>query len=137
MTSTTTKPAAKQLEAETTVYLFDDWFDPIEASLRDRVRDFIETMIRTELDTALARPRYARRPVAGQVGDGIAGHRHGRRTRTLMRGRRKCRPRYFALGPCAQHGARPNPIDVPRCVVPCGTRDLAEASMQRQVAIAA
>jgi len=40
-------------------------------------------MIRTELDTALARPRYARRPVAGQVGDGIAGHRHGRRTRTL------------------------------------------------------
>jgi hypothetical protein len=27
MTSTTTKPAAIQPEAETAVYLFDDWFD--------------------------------------------------------------------------------------------------------------
>ena len=58
MMSTTTKPDAVQPEgAETAVYLFDDWFDPIEAGLRDRVRDFIETMIRTELDAALARPR--------------------------------------------------------------------------------
>ena len=56
MTSTTTKPDAVQPEAETAVYLFDDWFDPIEAGLRDRVRDFIETMIRTELDAALAPP---------------------------------------------------------------------------------
>jgi len=87
MTSTTTKPDAVQLEAETAVYLFDDWFDPIEAGLRDRVRDFIETMIRTELDAALARPRYARRPDASDGGDGatagVAGHRHGSRTRTL------------------------------------------------------
>ncbi len=60
MTSTTTKPDAVQPDAETAGYLFDDWFDPIEAGLRDRVRDFIETMIRTELDAALARPRYAR-----------------------------------------------------------------------------
>ena len=64
MTSTTTKPDAVQPEAETAVYLFDDWFDPIEAGLRHRVRDFIETMFRTELDAALARPRYARRPDA-------------------------------------------------------------------------
>jgi len=88
MTSTTTKPDAVQPEAETAVYLFDDWFDPIEAGLRDRVRDFIETMIRTELDAALARPRYARRPDASDGGDGVnagvAGHRHGSRTRTLM-----------------------------------------------------
>src|SRR5665213_2027755 len=88
MTSTTTKPDAVQPEAETAVYLFDDWFDPIEAGLRDRVRDFIETMIRTELDAALARPRYARRPNASDGGDGVnagvAGHRHGSRTRTLM-----------------------------------------------------
>jgi putative transposase len=84
MTSTTTKPDAVQPEAETAVYLFDDWFDPIEAGLRDRVRDFIETMIRTELDAALARPRYARQPAAGDRGDaGVAGHRHGSRTRTL------------------------------------------------------
>lgn len=88
MTSTTTKPDAVQAEAETAVYLFDDWFDPIEFGLRDRVRDFIETMIRTELDAALARPRYARRPDASGGGDGtdagVAGHRHGSRTRTLM-----------------------------------------------------
>lgn len=87
MTSTTTKPAAVQPEAETAVYLFDDWFDPIEAGLRERVREFIETMIRTELDTALARPRYGRRPEASGGGDGapagLAGHRHGSRTRTL------------------------------------------------------
>jgi hypothetical protein len=62
MTSTTTKPDAIQPDAETAAYLFDDWFDPIEAGLRDRVRDFIETMIRTEFDAALARPRYARQP---------------------------------------------------------------------------
>jgi transposase-like protein len=66
--------------------LFVDWFDPIEAALRDRVRAFIETMISSELDAALARPRYARRP-AGQGGEGVAaevvGHRHGCRTRTL------------------------------------------------------
>jgi putative transposase len=88
MTITTTKPDAIQPEAaETAVYLFDDWFDPIEAGLRDRVRDFIETMIRTELDAALARPRYARRPAASEGGDGadagVTGHRHGSRTRTL------------------------------------------------------
>ena len=84
MTSTTTKPAAVQPEAEAGVYLFDDWFDPIEAGLRDRVRDFIETMIRAELDAALARPRYGRRSEASEAGDaGVSGHRHGSRTRTL------------------------------------------------------
>ena len=70
MTSTITKPDAIQPEAETAVYLFDDWFDPIEAGLRDRVRGFIETMIRTELDAALARPRYARRAAASEGGNG-------------------------------------------------------------------
>jgi len=88
MMSTTTKSAADLPDAETAVYLFDDWFDPIEAGLRDRVRDFIETMIRTEFDAALGRPRYARQPDASEGGDGadrgVAGHRHGSRTRTLM-----------------------------------------------------
>src|SRR5512144_933510 len=84
MTSTTTKPDAVQPDAETAVYLFDDWFDPIEAGLRDRVRDFLETMFRSELDAALARPRYARQPTASDGGAvGLAGHRHGSRTRTL------------------------------------------------------
>jgi len=83
MTSTITKPAAKRQDDGTLVYLFDDWFDPIEAGLRDQVRNFIETMIRTELDDALARPRYARQPGAGTAYAGVAGHRHGGRVRTL------------------------------------------------------
>ena len=59
MTSPTTKPEAVQPEAAESVSLFADWFDPIEAALRDRVRAFIETLISSELDAALARPRYA------------------------------------------------------------------------------
>jgi hypothetical protein len=42
------KAEAVQPDAQTAVYLFDDWFDPIESGLRDRVRDFIETMFRTD-----------------------------------------------------------------------------------------
>jgi putative transposase len=86
MTSPTTKREAVQPEVEEAVSLFSDWFDPIEAALRDRVRDFIETMISSELDAALARPRYARRPAStgcDGVAAEVAGHRHGRRTRTL------------------------------------------------------
>src|SRR4051812_48004033 len=86
MTSPTTKRDALQPEAEEAGPLFADWFDPIETALRDRVREFIETMISSELDAALARPRYARGP-AGEGGGGVAaevvGPRHGRRTRTL------------------------------------------------------
>src|SRR5580704_1540198 len=44
--------------------LFDNWFDPIETELRTKVRGFIETMIEEELEVALARPRYGRRPAA-------------------------------------------------------------------------
>ncbi len=55
MTSNTTKPDAVQPEAA--ACLFEDWFDPIESGLRERVRGFIEEMIRSELDAALARPR--------------------------------------------------------------------------------
>lgn len=66
--------------------LFDNWFDPIETELRTKVRGFIEAMIEEELETALARPRYGRRsgqPVGDDVGAPIAGHRHGRRIRSL------------------------------------------------------
>ncbi|RWO85894.1 hypothetical protein [Mesorhizobium sp.] len=65
-------------------YLFDNWFDPIEAALRERVRGFIETMPESEFEAVL--------PVPGMAGDagvmsdgngGVAGHRHGSRTRTL------------------------------------------------------
>ena len=43
------------------VHLLDDWFDPIEAGLPDRVREFIQTMIKAELEAALSRPHYSGR----------------------------------------------------------------------------
>jgi len=60
MTNVTTKPDPSQSLTETAVHLFDNWFDPIEAGLRDRVREFIQAMIEGELDMALSRPHYAR-----------------------------------------------------------------------------
>jgi putative transposase len=66
------------------VDLFDTWFDPIETEVRARAREFIEGMICGELDTALARPRYSRSRMVGNEGRaGIAGYRHGSRTRSL------------------------------------------------------
>jgi len=70
------------------VYLFDDWFDPIEAAVRDRVRGFIQAVIEGELDGTLERPRYGRRPQSSSsASDGriaLIGHRHGHRSRSLM-----------------------------------------------------
>lgn len=84
MTRTTMNAEAVHPEDEATSYLFDNWFDPIEAGLRERVRGFIETMLETELDAVLARRRYGRQPAArSDETTGVAGHRHGRRTRTL------------------------------------------------------
>ncbi len=84
MTSITTKSDSAQPAAEMAVDLFDHWFDPIEAEVRSRARGFIEELIRGELDAALARPRYGRRPMAGdEENAGVAGHRHGSRTRSL------------------------------------------------------
>ncbi|MGH6709073.1 MAG: transposase, partial [Bradyrhizobium sp.] len=84
MTSNTTKPDSSQLEAETAPQLFDNWFDPIETEVRARAREFVEELIRGELDAVLARPRYGRSQMAGSEGRaGVAGHRHGSRTRSL------------------------------------------------------
>src|SRR5665648_1039819 len=84
MTNNTTKPDSLQPAAEKAVDLFDNWFDPIETEVRARAREFIEELLRGELDTALARPRYGRSQVAGNEGRaGVAGHRHGSRTRSL------------------------------------------------------
>src|SRR3981081_1988578 len=84
MTGTTTKPDSLQPAAEMAVDLFDNWFDPIETEVRARAREFIEEMIRGELDTVLARPRYSRSRKAGnEERAGIAGHRHGSRRRSL------------------------------------------------------
>jgi putative transposase len=88
MTSIITKLESSQPAAETAVHLFDHWFDPIEAGLRDRVREFIHAMIEGELDMALSRPRYARhaKPSSGRAAGavGATGHRHGHRSRSLL-----------------------------------------------------
>jgi putative transposase len=84
MTSNITKTASSQREAETAPQLFDDWFDPIETEVRDRARQFIEELLRSELDAVLARPRYGRGEMAGgEASVGVTGHRHGSRTRSL------------------------------------------------------
>jgi putative transposase len=87
MTSHSTMPDQPQSETETAVHLFDNWFDPIEAGLRDRAREFLQAMLEAELDESLARSRYVR--VKRSTGDsegpaGISGHRHGHRSRTLL-----------------------------------------------------
>src|SRR6267378_4402342 len=88
MTSNNTNSAALQSQAETAIHLLDDWFDPIEVGLRDRVREFIQAMIESELEAAQSRPRYTRRPKeASENADGasgITGHRHGHRSRSLL-----------------------------------------------------
>jgi putative transposase len=84
MTKITTKPDSVQPATELAVDLFDNWFDPIETEVRARSRQFIEELIRSELDAALARPRYGRSQMVGnEVKAGVAGHRHGSRKRSL------------------------------------------------------
>jgi transposase-like protein len=53
--------------------------------VRARSREFIEELLRGELEAALARPRYGRsRQMTGNEGRAsVAGHRHGSRTRSL------------------------------------------------------
>lgn len=81
MTKDTTKAAAVAAD----IMLFDNWFDPIEDGVRERVRGFIETMLEEELDGALSRPRYGRRkaPADGDADPLLVGCRHGHRKRML------------------------------------------------------
>jgi putative transposase len=84
MTNATTVTDSFTPASETAGHLFDNWFDPIEVGVRDRVRGFIEALICAELDEALARPRYGRaKNVDEGRARGIVGHRHGSRTRSL------------------------------------------------------
>ncbi len=85
MTDVSTTSKLLQSTAAVCSQLFDDWFDPIETGIRGRIRGLIEAMIEEELETVLSRPRYGRRAKDGgeEIAAGIAGHRHGRRTRTL------------------------------------------------------
>src|SRR3954464_860705 len=87
MTTDTTFQA--EPAAETELFLGEDWFDPLEAGVRTRIRSFIEELLEAELEAALSRKRYARRS-APETGCGeeakppVSGHRHGHRDRTLM-----------------------------------------------------
>src|ERR1700720_2033443 len=84
MNKSITTPDSLQPATELVVDLFDNWFDPIEAEVRARSRQFIEELIRSELDAALSRPRYGRSQMAGsEAKAGVTGHRHGSRTRRL------------------------------------------------------
>ena len=77
--------------AEGTLFLGADWFDPLEAGVRTRIRGFIEELLEAELDAALGRDRYER-PRLAETGVGgrpvvsapPAGYRHGHRERQLM-----------------------------------------------------
>jgi putative transposase len=52
--------------------------------VRDRAHEFIEELIRGELDAVLARPRRERSRKAGaEPAAGVTGHRHGSRRRSL------------------------------------------------------
>ena len=88
MESNSTNSPALQSEAVPTTALLDDWFDPIEAGLRNRVREFIQELIEGELEGALARPRYGRRARPAERNSeepsGATGHRHGHRSRSLL-----------------------------------------------------
>jgi putative transposase len=84
MSKATTKSDSLQPATELAVDLFDNWIDPIETEVRARARQFIEELIRGELDAALARPRYGRSQMASNEAEaGVTGHRHGSRTRSL------------------------------------------------------
>ena len=84
MTEDITKSVESTLAAE--LFCGDDWFDPLEAEVRGRIRTFIEELLEAELEAALSRKRYQRGGTGSLGNDGPAGqsgHRHGRRTRGL------------------------------------------------------
>src|SRR5436190_15325362 len=83
MTNVTTTTDSLESTSTTAIELFDNWFDPIESGVRERVREFIEELIGCELDAALSRPRYGRAKNAYSGPPSVVGHRHGSRTRSL------------------------------------------------------
>jgi hypothetical protein len=61
---------------EQALFTGEAWLDPIEASLRGRIRSLIKEMVEQELEAAPGRGHYER---AGEA----AGHRHEHRRRQL------------------------------------------------------
>jgi hypothetical protein len=74
--------------AEGTLFLGDDWFDPLDTRVRSRIRGFIEELLEAESDVALGRDRYERTQLAETCVGGRAvigaGHQHGHRERQMM-----------------------------------------------------
>ncbi|MGC8553829.1 MAG: transposase, partial [Phycisphaerae bacterium] len=68
-----TENIAKEAEVP---FLGANWFDPLEAGVRERIRGFIQNLLEDELAAALGRGRYDR--------GGVAGYRHGHRDRQLL-----------------------------------------------------
>src|SRR5277367_3892617 len=71
--------------AEGTLFLGDDWFDPLESGVRTRIRGFIEDLLEAELEAALGRARYERPDASGGgSARGAVGSRHGHRERRIL-----------------------------------------------------
>jgi putative transposase len=66
MTSSTTQPDSMHPAADIAGDLFDNWFDPLEAEVRARSRQFIEELLRAELDSSLAPTALRTKPDGGQ-----------------------------------------------------------------------
>ena len=64
--------------ADTGLFAGDAWFDPIEAGIRERVRGFIEELLKQELAAVLGRGKSER--AAGEP----KGYRNGTRERQLL-----------------------------------------------------
>jgi hypothetical protein len=56
MTRNSTTASLRSQQLRQVAIFVDNWLDPIEAGLRDRVRDFPEVMFEGELDEAVLRP---------------------------------------------------------------------------------
>ena len=124
MTRATTKGDSPLLQNETEGRLFDNWIDPLETAIRGRIRGFIEVLIHEELDSALARPRYGRPAKNSKDSADIAsaaGHRHGRRPRTLMGTFGKVEIKCRVPG-CRDRMARPASGRVRHCALISGGR---------------
>jgi hypothetical protein len=52
-------------------WLGEDWFDPLEAGVRQHIRSFIEAMLESELEAVLNL-------------DAMTGHRHGHHDRQIL-----------------------------------------------------
>jgi putative transposase len=71
------KEATPALPSPPSPFADREWFDPLEETVRGRVRSFIEDLLEEELEAALGRERYQRRAISN-------GRRHGHRPRQLI-----------------------------------------------------